>query len=963
MARTAVALFAITFWLSPSAWAQVGHAEVSGTVTDATSAVLPGVTVTAAMPATGVTRTIATDAAGRFRFNQLPVGLYVIRAELSGFTTVEITDYRLNVGQSAVLDIQLKVTSLSETLTVTGETPLVDITKAELAGNITDVQVKELPIPGRNWLGFAVLAPGIKSDGAEGVQDAAPTAGMGVGRQDRVVLDGADLNNRSTASNVDLRISKEVIAEFEVKTTQFDAQLGQSGTSIIQAISRSGTDRFSGNAYFYVRDDSMIAKDFFTNRKEPYRNEQVGFTVGGPIYKGKTHFFFNFERQYEPKTVSSNTGLAAIDAPVDANDLRYLLFVRGDHSITPNHRVSARYNRYTRFEPHSGVGGLTAPVASLDNDWKVNRWNASLNSVISNKWVNQLTANYMNTDRLFNKRANSGPLHLFPTLSVGGNIGGGFEDPNYWALRDDLSVFFRKWGDHNLKTGGYYEWAQLSGRFLFALNGVFSYSQDPANLATCCAVENQAEWDKSGFPIPTQYSVVLGDPSIDAPNRIIGTYLQDDWTVTDRLTLNLGVRYDVEFGSLVNNLDDALLQQKYGNDLDNFQPRFGFAYDVAGNRQTIVRGGVGRFVTQTFLNISFFVERTNRVRQLNITVRNPTNDPNFGRDPLGGRSFQDFQNLIGNPAFPLDIAVFNPGTEQPGSWSYSLGVARRLTDQMTLSADFVHQRSNSMMRSVDTNLFCCRPDGNTLPVVSGNFPELGGVVQGVGRPDPRFNTIRAFSDVGTARYNGLQVAVDKRFSRHYQFGLTYLISRNKDDFNDVFDFPSNNFNLADEYADSVFDQRHRFTANWVAKLPWDITFSGLFFASSGRKAAVTVGGLDLFATAPEARGRNALPTCGLNPRFDPGCRVLGVPNGERVPRNAFRTASTYRMDMRLARVFKFGIHSIEPGIEVFNMFNRNNLDPTRYNTNLGSAAFGTPGRSSNQVYLPRQIQLGIRYAF
>lgn len=963
MGRLGRILFALILGVSVPAFGQVGQAELHGTVTDATGGVLPGVTVTATLTATGFTRNTVTDEAGRFRFNQVPVGLYVIHAELPGFARIEIPNFRLSVGQSATLDVQLTTTTVAETLTVTADSPLVDITKAELSGNITDVQVKELPIAGRNWLGFAVLAPGVKSDGSEGVQDASPTAGMAVGRQDRVVLDGADLNNRSTASNVDLRISKEVIAEFEVKTTQFDAQLGQSGTSIVQAISKSGTDSFSGNAYFYLRDDSLIGTDFFTKRKQPYRNEQVGGTLGGPIRKGKTHFFFNYERQYEPKTVSSNTGFAALDAPVDGTDLRHLLFIRGDHAISPNHRVSARFNRYTRFEPHSGVGGLTAPVASLDNDWVIRRWNGSLNSVFADKWVNQLTANYMNTDRLFNKRADSGPLHVFPSVSIGGNIGGGFEDPNYWALRNDLSTFFRKWGDHNLKVGGYYEWAQLSGRFLFALNGVFSYSQDPSNLASCCASENQSTWNKSLFPIPTQYSVVLGDPSIDAPNRILGTYIQDDWSINDRLTLNLGLRYDVEFGSLVNDLDQSILQEKYSNDLNNVQPRVGFAYDVTGDKKTIIRGGAGRFVTQTFLNISFFVERTNRVRQLNITVRNTNNDPNFANNPLGGRTFNDFQNLIGNPAFPLDIAIFRPGTQQPDSWSYSLGVARRLTDELTLSADLVVQRSNTMMRSVDSNLFCCRPDGNTMPVVSGNFPELGGTVVGVGRPNPRFNTIRIFSDSGRARYKGVQLALDKRYSRNYQFGLTYLLSRNQDDFTDVFDFPSNNFRIEGEFADSVFDQRHRFTANWVARLPYEITFSGLIFASSGRKAAVTVGGLDIYAVSPEARGRNARPTCGLNPRFNPGCTFLGIPNGQLVPRNAFRTDPIYRMDLRVARLFRIKNHTFEPGLEIFNAFNRQNNDPTRYNVNLGSPAFGSPGRSTNQVFLPRQIQLGIRYAF
>jgi hypothetical protein len=950
--------------LPASAVGQLGRVEIAGTVTDQSGAVLPGVTITATLPATGASRTVVTDAAGKYRFNQLPVGTYTIQAELPGFVRVVSENVRLRVGESGVLDFRMTLATVEESVTVTGEAPQIDTTKSELSGNVSEIQVQQLPVIGRNWLGFAVLAPGVKSDGSEGTQDAPPTAGVGVGRQDRVLLDGADLNNRSTASNVDLRISKEVIAEFQVKTAQFDAQLGQSGTSVVQAISKSGTDSFRGNTYFYFRDESLNAADFFTGRKPPYRNEQVGGTLGGPVLKGQTHFFFNYERQNEPKTVVSNTGVPSLDVPVDGTDLRTLWFFRGDHAITQNHRVSGRFNRYTRFEPHSGVGGLTPPVGSLDNDWKVNRYNAALNSVFGQNFVNQLTVNYMNTDRFFGKRPGSGALHVFPSVSIGGNVGGGLEDPDYWAFRNDASVFFTKGGDHNLKFGGYFERAYLKGRFLFALNGVFSYTRDPANLANCCGSENQADWDKSQFPIPVQFAQVLGDPSIDAPNKVASAFIQDDWTLTPRLTVNLGLRYDLEFGSLANDLDNTLLQEPYENDLDNFQPRFGFAYDLLGDKRTIVRGGAGRFVTQTFLNVTFFVERTNRVRQLNVTLRNPANDPNFGLDPLDGRTFEDFTNLIGNPNFPLDIAIFDTNTEQPDVWSYTVGGAHQLTDDLSVSMDYVHQRSNSMLRSIDANLFCCRPDGQALPVVSGNFPELGGQVVGVGRPDPRFNTIRQFGNYGRARYHGVQAALDKRFSNDYQFGVTYLLSKNEDDFSDVFEYPSNNFDLEDEFSTSAFDQRHRVTANWVTRLPYEVTFSGLLFMASGRAIPVTVGGLDLFATAPEPRGRNARPTCGSDPRFDPGCRALSIADGQRVPRNAFRGDATYRVDMRVARTFRIGQRvGIEPSFEMFNVFNRENHDPTRFNNNLGSASFGTPGPTANQPYFPRQIQLGIRLDF
>jgi hypothetical protein len=264
---------------------------------------------------------------------------------------------------------------------------------------------------------------------------------------------------------------------------------------------------------------------------------------------------------------------------------------------------------------------------------------------------------------------------------------------------------------------------------------------------------------------------------------------------------------------------------------------------------------------------------------------------------------------------------------------------------------------------VDTNLFYDAQNNRPLPAVSGNFPELGGTVQGLGRPDPTFNNIRTFINAGTARYHGLAVALDKRFSNRYSFGFTYLLSKNEDDFNDVFDQPSNPFDLEDEYSTSRNDQLHRVTANWVWSMPYDFTFSGLIYTASG-VARPSSASVDLYGSAPEGRGLQSRPICGLDPRFDTACSILGIPDGTRVPRNPFRSDAVFRIDIRFGwRGFITDQIFIEPSIEIFNLFNRENYDPSRYNTNLASGAFGQPGRSSNIPYLPRQIQLGIKFQF
>ena len=953
----------VLLWASLAA-AQAPQGEIGGTVTDESGAVLPGVTVTAVLGTTKETRTAVTDTAGRFRLNNLPVGVYAIQAELSGFGLVRIENYKLSIGQSTILDIKMKIASVATEITVTAAAPLIDSTKSDLSGAIDELQVKELPVIGRNWLGFAMLAPGMKTDGSEGAQDAPPSAGIEQGRQAKVFLDGSDLNNRSTASNVDIRISNEVIGEFQVLVNRFDATVGQSGTAVINAVSKSGSDQAHGNAYIYARDAKFNSEDFFTHTKPPFKNDQYGATLGGPIVKSKAHFFFNYERQSTPQTIAPNTGFASLDQAVDSTDTRNLLFAKLEDQLTANNRLAGSFNYYTRLQPHGGVGGATVATNAINYDWTIYKYNANLNSVFKNKWVNSALFSTLQTRRLFGKVPGAGITQSFPAVTIGANIGGGLENPSYFIGKDDLAVFFDKGGQHNVKTGASYEYAQVKGHFDQYVNGIFFYNQNPPNLATCCAGDDQSKWDESQFPVPTRYTQALGDPSINARTRILSLYAQDDWRRNDRFTMNLGLRYDVEFGALGNDIS-GIVQKPFPNQVLNFQPRVGFVYDLTGDQKTMLRGGTGLYYSQVFLNVTFYVEQTNHVRLLTLNFFN-NGDPNFAKNPLQGKTFADFQNLIGNPQFPLDVYIMPPNTVTPHVWNSSVGIQRQLLPEMVVSADFVYDTSHSQIHSIDTNLFCCLADGNAKPINSGVYPELGGFVQGAGRPDPRFNNIRAYVTDGRADYKGLQLSLDKRFSHNYQFGATYLLSYNNDNLGiaGAQSFPSNQFDEAADYGRSVFDQRHRFTFNWVTRLPAGFSFSGLAFAASGMARAVTVGGKDIFGIAPVAQNQGARPTCGLDPAFSAACSALGIPNGTRVPVNPWTTAPSFRVDMRVSRPIHFGRGmEVQPSIEVFNVFNRQNNDPGAYNINMTSPRFMQPGPSSSLPYLPRQLQFGARFAF
>lgn len=956
--RVCLVLVIALLWTA-SAGAQARLAEVSGTVTDESGAVLPGVTVTATHLDTGQKRSTITESRGGYVFAALPLGTYEFRADLAGFALVVISGYRIGIGESFVLNIKMKLATVEETVTVQAEAPLVNTTKSSLTGKIDRVQIEELPVIGRNWLVYATLAPGVKSDGKSegfgpGVSGSAPTAGVGDGRFTKVLLDGAAVQNRSTGAGIDLEVSKEIIGEFEVITNRFDAQMGRAGSAIVNAVTKSGSDTLTGGAFGYFRHDRLNARDFFTGRVEPYQSRQYGGTFGGPLVKGRTHFFVNYERQVEPRTVSANTGIPLLDVPVDGTATRNLGMLRLDHSLTPSHRLSGRFNYFDLKRLNEEVGGPTSTSSGLLRKALIKRYNLGLDSVFAGRWVNQFLFAFLDTDRT-PTRMSEGPRYSFPSVTIGGRPGAGHEISFYRYLRNDVSYSFEKAGRHALKFGGEYEHSDVQGVFAANSNGNFFYNQDPPNLATCCPGVDQSKWDIFQFPIPVRYTVALGDFSISAPNDIYSAYLQDDWTLGPHLTLNLGVRYDLEVGSLGHDVT-GLTTKPHKNDVDNIQPRFGFAWDLGGNAKTVVRGGGGLYYDQAFLNLLLNHIRSNSGRQVLVTVFNPSNDPNFTRDPLGGRTFEDFRGTGG----ATNVQRIAEGAEQPYVWTWSIGLARQLTTDLAVSADYVGQRSNSMFRSIDSNLFCCLPDGNALPIVTGVFPELGGRITGAGRPDRRFNVITNYSTDGRSRYHGLQVAMTKRMRQNYQFGLTYLLSRNKDNHNGAFSFPNNMFDVTDEYSDSLQDQRHRFVLNWVAALPYSWTFGGIVFVASGSALPVSTGGVDVNGDGSNMADR---PTCGRDPRFNPGCTALGVPAGRRVPRNALRSDTVYRVDLRLSRKFRAARVTVEPMIEVFNVSNRQNGDPLAYNTNLASPRFGFPGRSGDLPYLPRQIQLAARVSF
>jgi hypothetical protein len=341
-----VVLVVFASLLGSAAYAQ--QASISGVAMDQSKAVLPGVNVTATDQAAGRPQAAGTDEKGEYRLQNLPPGKYTLQAELSGFSTVMFKDIELLVGQNATIPVSLKHASVSETLTVVGETPLVDTNSSQVAGNVDRRQMEQLPLQGRNWMELSKLVKGVTANDVGN--------SIGTGAMDdlwQLNLDGQQITQKVAGSGFGQpKFSRESIAEFQIVTNMFDITQGRSAGMEIQAISKSGTNTTSGSTYGYFRSDSLNAPDLVANKVLPYSNQQVGFTLGGPIVKDKVHYFGSFENEREPGTLFSNpSSLPTQSFSIPYKNGQRSFLVRVDDQLSLNNRLSVRGSRSFSNDP------------------------------------------------------------------------------------------------------------------------------------------------------------------------------------------------------------------------------------------------------------------------------------------------------------------------------------------------------------------------------------------------------------------------------------------------------------------------------------------------------------------------------------------------------------------------------------------------------------------------------------
>jgi hypothetical protein len=980
--------------------ASAQETTLSGTVRDNTGGVLPGVTVTATNEAQGTTFVGVTDDQGIYRIQVRP-GVFRVTGELSGFTTVVRPGVEILLGRQIALNLDMTVSGVQETVTVTGEAPLIDTTTSSIGSNIDPRQMQDIPLNGRNWMDLTLLAPGSRSNASSEVP------------QDRqgffqVSVDGQQQTLTVCCSQNQPRYSRDSIAEFVISTNRFDATQGRTMGMLVSAVTKSGTNTPSGTFAGYFRDDRLNAEDFIQERVIPYSDQQLSGTFGGPIVRDRIHFFANWEYEREPSTITFNSRYPSFNIDLPGTRTESKGGVKGDFQFNPQNRLAVRWNKYDNLIPHQTTGGAALhPSTSAENNRHANQIFGVYTQVLSGSSVNEvrvgLNENYFTLEPVATW-GSSIPSRIpvilegitegrrlppaVPRLNFTGySLGSATNTPqrtgerNY-QFRDDFTTSWNWRGRHDVKFGGEFirytmpqSWSNI-GTGQYTLNAA-----PPANIEQLIPVWNDAStWNLNALsPLIRDFTVSIGDFSYTLKRQIYAAWFQDDWRIGDRLTANLGVRWDVDRGSHGEWIQfEPWLSGTRPTELDNVAPRLGFAYQATD--RTVIRGGYGIFFTELeddALHQSHILNE-----HMGITVVNDGR-PDFGSNPFNGPTptyEQLLQQACSSPAQAANFAAWRargftgaapcfqravtieiPFGAHDTSYSHmaSVGVQRQLGTVMAIESNFVFTGGRKEERRFNANLAYD-------PATGANYPFQDKTRQ----PFPEWSTVLAEVMDGRSNYYGWENSFTKRFSNRWQASATYSLSWYKDTGGigapspyDVVLRPNDDIrtelvpigfplqpDVTQDYQLGAEDQRHRATLNGIWEIGMGFQLSGLYFFGSGQRFATSWGGDLRNAGQGASTGRLTTPQFQATggPAIWPRSDIVGDP--------------IHRVDVRVTKRQRIvGRATIDGIIEVFNLFNHENYGS--YTTQRSNAAYGQPSFNPNVAFQPRIVQLGFRLAF
>jgi len=985
---------------------QAANATLSGAVMDQMGAVIAGTKVTATQIATGVKREAVTNEDGLFVFSNMMPGDYELRLEANAFAVKVIKGVTLNVGQTVTLNVRLEIDPKSVNADPIIQRPaLIDNSNSVIDGVIISGEVKSLPLNGRNFLELALLVPGNtlapNFDPTKTNTVVISSAGQ-LGRGGNVTIDGADTNDDVVGGSIQ-NISQEAIQEFQIATNRFSAQLGRSGSSVINVITRTGTNELHGSASAYFRDSSLqglpATFDRGLDQSPPFDRQQYAFAIGGPIKRDHAWFFGSFENRNQDGVVLVGTRDLATrsirrgfaDSPLDD----FMTTNRLDWTVTRDDTLSFRYS----FQREEGTTASTL-IRSIGSasqrqtgENKSNSFVANYTRLLSPTDLNSFSFSFSNfrNDTL---PVAPGPQLTFPSIQDGAS----FRVPQQTKQRrfqfGDTYSMVR--GNHSLHVGGEIQRVESDLDLKVFQQGRIELIEDFPDFDR----NGDGRVDDNDLLFAVTLRSGVPDRSLllpDTDNTYFAAFFQDDWRLHRQFTLNLGLRYeidtDVKNVSRTDELNPLILPFLHGTrgkDANNFAPRVGFNYSSDDGR-TSIHAGYGIYYDRITLEIQT-LERGLDGRALPVEVRAGNLffiPPPFLFDPVNG-VFPPGAPTLANPftGFVLPgagaggINIIDNAMQNPMVHQMNIGVQRELVEDFAVRADYV--------RNVGAHFIIGRVVG-TVPF----NPVVGG-------PD----IVKNLESSVRTKYDGLLLSLEKRFTSRYQFRASYTLSRSLNYANDdqipFSNGPIDSNDLRREYGPTPNDQRHRFTFSGVFQLPGQLRLAPIFTLASsvpidillpdgssrvcelqrnaGARQFKTGAELNAALTQINAAGGSLCPNADPSTGFKPRVLVPLVQDDLKLGDN-FSS-----LDLRVSRVFKIGERwTIEPIAEVFNLFNVTNVlgvsnvnysglsnvlvrdsnDPASPGF-LRSSSFGQPVTTAGGVFGsggPRAFQFAARVTF
>jgi Carboxypeptidase regulatory-like domain/TonB dependent receptor len=969
----ALAALLLAFGLTGSALAQtdVTTSRISGTVEGTDKAPLPGVTVEAKNKETGLAIVSVTDENGFYRVLNLPTGTYTLSATLDGFVTATADNVRLLLGSAPTVNFTLQSDKISETITVTSEAPLVEVTNTTVGTTIQNEQIKNIPSAGRDFRQLVLLTPESRLESERNTLSLSGERGINTS----VNVDGVDYNNAFFGGTVGaaegrapLSISQESIKEFSVVTNGASVEFGRSGGGFVNIITKSGTNSLRGSAFYFKQPQSLIA-DFPEGSRAPgvslapadQKKDQYGGSLGGPIVKDKVFYFLSYDKQKQDITIpilQANllpaffTTYPALASPADYVQTvnGSVAFGRVDYQVNPSHRLMVRGN-FTKYDGANGTSNSPSRTESYNGieglDSKA--FVGSYTGQFSSNLLNDLNINYVNEKT---PRQDKG-LNL-PEIQVGGLRFGevSFLPINTTnerkAFADTLTYLLDR---HVLKGGVEYNDSSVDQVFKGNWRGVFIFANNADFLA--------GRWREY-----RQFGGLGGLTSDQAGKAAFSQketafFLQDQWDVRPNLTVSAGVRYE-----RLDNPNDPILNPnapgpggtllfngKIPDSNNQISPRLGVSW--APDEKTAVRFSVGRYWSRTpaLLWAQPFTANGLRGAQLSIfatqdpsgaVIGAPT-DPNApgwgnGFNPVGVErvNFNNVTRLSTPGVFTVDPDFENPYTDRA-----TLGFEREILPRISFGLDFTYAEGNQLQRLTDINRVL---DGTTS--VNG-LPHYSSV-----RPHSAYGSIITDLSDAESRYKAVTATLQRRYADNFSLYGAVTWSRDRDNDSNERNFSgiqAEDFNNLDvNWAPSNRDQEWKVVLNGVWNTPlWGIGLAGAFRYYTGQPFT-PIANADLNNDGVAGTDR---PTI----------------NGTHLGRNSERQPNFYTLDLRLSKGFHIGPTDLSIFAECFNCSDHANRFISTNNQIWGTgqaprATFGVED-STNIAFTPRTVQFGARFEF